>query len=696
MFKRNIILKLPADWAVRCHIEPCTEKSILQSFAPAFREYILGNIKEDIFAVLYSKGPSRPNIAVNQAVGSGILMAFEDIPQKQFFDELMANYIHRFALDLISSPEEDFEGKHAPLVGRSYQRFINKNIRYRELTGIDLIHICLNDLFSKLAVVMEVNGRIVRMDSMLIHAYCRSLTRHELLYVCNVLVVKELVARSFTLPDFAMHYSDSDDRNNVLYRDINQDYKKTVATLIEDAHRLIQFCVDNRVGKFEAYKVLVRVFNEQTIEDENGTYRLRTSEDGGMNSTMVQTPFDLDATYRVKNGEGSKGYVANLIEAFGGWGTMILGYEYEQNIHSDMAFFKDYLNECNKNGIYVGTSAEDYKNFPYLEDLEEKYEEWKKSHGEDDPKPVFNPVSAPKSSPTPDDEEEKDPVPMPDTDEFLGKAIMEILSNGDHSYSLVVTDGAYYSVSLATQALQQGILHIPTNLTGIPTHEIYSQFVFNTDGTKVLKCPAGYEPKSFTCNSKTKACTCHFEHDHCCNCPHYGECKPKALKNGMWSVCCSQAKKIRALFQSFRNSNQFSFASRFRNGVETLPSILRRHFHVDCIPVRGLFRSSVRFGFDVAGLNFQKLLNGLKRMARNDPISLNDYTKAGREAKKQREAEEKAKRKEERAARAAERERLKAERAAERTRRKEEKARQRAAKLAEKERLKAAKAAESA
>lgn len=687
MFRNHQIRMLPVGWAAKLNLEDCTKKCILESFAPAFRNYILANIDGNMFRVLYSTDPSRPSISVNQAIGAGILMAFEDIPQKQFFAELPANFIHRFALDLLSLPEENEGNNHSPLVERSYQRFINKNIRYRELTGIDLIHLCLEDLFSKLAIVMEVNGRFVRMDSMLIHAYCRSLTRHELLYVCNSLVVKEIAARGITLPDFAMHYNKLDDRNNVLYRNISQNYKTTVDTLIDEAHRLILFCEENKLGKLEAYKVLARVFEEQTIAEEDGTYRLRKSEDGGMKSTMVQTPFDLDATYRVKNGEGSKGYVANLIEAFGGWGTIILGYEYEQNIHSDVAFFKDYLKGCNAEGVYVGGAAKDYTKFPNLLVLERKYAEWRESHGEEDTEPnqVLFPVT------DPDHDHDHDPVPIPDTDEFLANAIQEIRNSGDEFiYNMAATDGAFYNVALASQALNQGILHIPTNLTGIPTPEIYSKFVFNAEGTQVLKCPAGYKPSSCSCNSKTKACTCHFNHDCCAGCPHFKECNPKELvRTDEWSVCASQAKKIRALFQSFRSSDEFSFVSRFRNGVETLPSILRRHFKVDFIPVRGLFRSSIRFGFDVAGLNFRKLLTALKRMEQNERLSLNDYTKEGRAAKKKREAEEKAKRKEARA-------KEKAARDAERLRRKEEKAREREAKSAEKERRKAAKAAGAA
>lgn len=42
--------------------------------------------------------------------------------------------------------------------------------------------------------------------------------------------------------------------------------------------------------------------------------RLRTIEDGGMPSNMLQNPSDPDVTYRKKAGEGHRGYVLHIIE----------------------------------------------------------------------------------------------------------------------------------------------------------------------------------------------------------------------------------------------------------------------------------------------------------------------------------------------------------------------------------------------
>ena len=57
-------------------------------------------------------------------------------------------------------------------------------------------------------------------------------------------------------------------------------------------------------------------------------------------------------------------------------------------------------------------------------------------------------------------------------------------------------------------------------------------------------------------------------------------------------------------------TEEFSEYAKFRNGVEVIPSLLRRRYHVDKIPVHGrLF-----FGFKIAALDFQKLLDYKKAL----------------------------------------------------------------------------------
>ena len=60
--------------------------------------------------------------------------------------------------------------------------------------------------------------------------------------------------------------------------------------------------------------------------------------------------------------------------------------------------------------------------------------------------------------------------------------------------------------------------------------------------------------------------------------------------------------------QTFMKSDEFKAYARLRNGVETIPSNLRKNYRVDQMPVRGRVRSKFFFGAKIAALNFRKLL----------------------------------------------------------------------------------------
>lgn len=55
-----------------------------------------------------------------------------------------------------------------------------------------------------------------------------------------------------------------------------------------------------------------------------------------------------------------------------------------------------------------------------------------------------------------------------------------------------------------------------------------------------------------------------------------------------------------------------TFIGRIRNGVETVPSILRNKYTVDKMPVRGKLKTKQFFGFKVDALNFSKLIRFTK------------------------------------------------------------------------------------
>lgn len=187
----------------------------------------------------------------------------------------------------------------------------------------------------------------------------------------------------------------------------------------------------------------------------------------------------------------------------------------------------------------------------------------------------------------------------------------------------VVTDGAYAGRHITELAEENNVCLVHTNLTGREAEDILADFEFNEEGNKVLKCPGGFEPKSCSYNQGTGQCVVSFHRKQCEQCPHKKQCHPKMFKRVSRKTVSENAKH-RAEQQRYRNTEEFKKLSRFRNGVETIPSALRRKYQVDKMPVRGLIRGRFWFGCKIGALNFRKFckyMQGLENRAQNTVIA---------------------------------------------------------------------------
>jgi len=50
-----------------------------------------------------------------------------------------------------------------------------------------------------------------------------------------------------------------------------------------------------------------------------------------------------------------------------------------------------------------------------------------------------------------------------------------------------------------------------------------------------------------------------------------------------------------------------------RAAIEAIPSVFRRKYNIDQMPIRGKVRMKFRFGFKVLAYNVKKLFKGLKK-----------------------------------------------------------------------------------
>lgn len=180
----------------------------------------------------------------------------------------------------------------------------------------------------------------------------------------------------------------------------------------------------------------------------------------------------------------------------------------------------------------------------------------------------------------------------------------------DESQAILTTDGGYCGMENSLLAEEKNITLVTTDLKGSEVSDHWADFEFNEDGTKLLRCAAGHEPKSSVYDKNTQKCKASFPLTTCKNCPYYKQCHPKEHKR-VATVKIAMRTAFHAKQQRFLNTDEFKKLARFRNGIETVPAALRRRHHIDKIPVRGYIKTKLFFGFKIAGMNARKLIRYL-------------------------------------------------------------------------------------
>lgn len=101
-----------------------------------------------------------------------------------------------------------------------------------------------------------------------------------------------------------------------------------------------------------------------------------------------------------------------------------------------------------------------------------------------------------------------------------------------------------------------------------------------------------------------------MEKQACLNCPYIDRCKPKEQKNS-WYKDLSWKTTERAKHIEFMGTEKFKELAHIRNGIEAIPSILRRKLGIDTMPFRRLLPSKLCFTFKLGSINIKKAIDFL-------------------------------------------------------------------------------------
>ena len=270
-----------------------------------FYNLILRNINENNFKSLYSEKASRPNVAVNILVSALILKELKGLSFDELMESIMFDLRFKVALGLVSIDE-------VPFSRGTLFNFQNRVLEYEHQTGINLIEQVFDSLTAKQIKQLSLKTDIQRTDSTLISSNTRKYSRIQLLI--EVLIRLERILEETDKQQIGEQLE--------AYLKTGSDkyvYSLKPGDLPRELDKLgkVYYTVYDQINEKEKYQYtkeftnFIRVYKEHFIVVDRQISPKPTEQ---LNSGMLQSPDDQDATYRKKKEQHSKGYTINGTE----------------------------------------------------------------------------------------------------------------------------------------------------------------------------------------------------------------------------------------------------------------------------------------------------------------------------------------------------------------------------------------------
>jgi len=303
MFRKNTEHLTPDLFGIQNTLPESMLEKVHKSEEYHFYKIIFSHIKEDIFKVLYSEKKSRPNAPINAMVSALILMNRNKRTYEELFKNICFNILVKIALGLDNLTK-------MPFCPATLFNFQNKLSAHFVKTGENLLEQVFDSLTVEQLKTLKIKTNIQRTDSFLAASNIRNFSRVQLLV--------EIIIRLYRILS---------DKDKERFKEQFEPYiKKTSGQYIyklkasDLPHQLekigqLYFWIFQNLkaayGEYEIFRTFERVYAEHfTVIDQ----KIEVKSSKELHSGCVQSPDDLDATYREKREKKSKGQVINVTE----------------------------------------------------------------------------------------------------------------------------------------------------------------------------------------------------------------------------------------------------------------------------------------------------------------------------------------------------------------------------------------------
>jgi len=338
-FSNDVLIQLPE----------AQRKKAVNSIEASFHDEVFLEIDEDLFSHLYSDVASRPNTPVNYLVASLILRTLKGWTFAELFRDLDFNILTRMALGIY-----DFEV--VPFSEVTIFNFQNRLHTHFIDTGENLIATVYNQLTKQQIKKYKVKTGIQRTDSFQLMSNIAKYSRLRLIIevlrrLCRILSEEDRESIDEKLGP----YIKASSSEKCCYELNDEQLPNKLIELAEIYHKLYKTLPEIVKGNPE-FKIFERIYLEQFSLDDKGEIYVKANTE--LNSSCLQAPDDLDATYRNKRKKSYKGQVANVTET--------ANPENELNLITDIRVEN---NNVNDNTILAGAIDEMKAKTPELNEI---------------------------------------------------------------------------------------------------------------------------------------------------------------------------------------------------------------------------------------------------------------------------------------------------------------------------------------
>ena len=303
MFRKNTSHLQPSLFGIASQLPEAKLKKLENSKEYDFYQLIFRRINEEDFAVLYSDTSSRPNAPVNALVASIILMYHNNWTTEQLFDRVDFDLLTRTALGLDTLEE-------TPFCPATFFNFQNRLLWHFSQTGENLLERLFDSLTQQQLKTLKIKTDIQRSDSFMAMSNIRSYSRTQLLIEMLIRLHRILSEEDQLRFKGLLHPYIKQSSGQYIYTLERASIPHEQEQLGRLYHKLYK-ALKERYQDFELFRVFERVYTEHfTIIDDKIT--VKTGKE--LHGSTLQSPDDIDATYRKKSDHHYRGQSVNITE----------------------------------------------------------------------------------------------------------------------------------------------------------------------------------------------------------------------------------------------------------------------------------------------------------------------------------------------------------------------------------------------